>query len=1074
MTRLLAILSAALICAVVPASAQMSSISMTNTHKSPIGIVGKKSNAIVLGDTKSTTKTHALDKMIPGRQHRMAAPQTTLTARGFGFLEGPDGTTWTFKQDNTDGEAYAYSGSSVTVYDADNVEKGSFTVEIPEGMRINQIEPYGLVTNKLFDKNSSTYEVVVYLHEVGNADNGYKGTDHLWIYNLNGEKVAEFLGDGMVVDASPNDWTLYQRLVVAVNDDTSNNVNINIYKNPGWNDDSAVLEHTFTLDRSLIEYTDGPFLNFANVDDRPYYVLAHYDKSFVEYDEDGNQILDEETGLPYFTEDKHFIIEAYDKNYEQVANISVPCEPSSEDYFTRLVSFGTFSEHDLSRGFFTGDDKLNFIIMTEDANMLFEYNTSFVVYDQDGNIVKTIAESVGDYYNKMANIKGFDEQWIFLNGEGTGLYTVDLPSCISHDMPATIDDDKYSISTNIDRVPCKNDEGYQYIMALNEAKTDDTQTNVIASFAYLNPDFSLDHYVDINLGPLAQTFSPLVNFQGLDPYLFNTDCQHEFLFFSKLRDSDDPEQVGGHNTLFVANEKGDIVETFNLTPGNEKGDIWTASILNYGTLKQSLFVNYYNWDEDVNTMEYYSLPLVKFQAGGDGTPENPYLVSSAGDMKMINRNPAANYKVACDFDAYGTTVALDCEFSGILDGDNHTINNLDVSSFNYNGGLFSNIIGGTIKNLMLYAPVCDYNPVNQQAGLLCGFAIEAKINNIFVNNGRIKGEMPGTIVGTLVGMATSETEISECGITETTIMAPANTVGGIVGEMRTSATVNACAAYDNTFIIGGRETGGIAGVIGTGCKVTNCFFGGNVEGKANVGGIAGSCGVNGNRAVINHCVVDNANVITYTGVNAGGVTGFVDPCWGEQAPAGENVVVNDNVVNNVFVGIGYDFDGNICENGLDEATVNRIIGYSKINEPEDSKGNPAPADIRFKRNYDTGSEYEGSDDKGCYTHGSDDASTDGLYKTTTEVAQPSFWAAMNYAFGETLAEPWALDIDAVTPRLYFMDEEHKPSRIEHATMPTFNVKAQGIYNIAGQRISISDHTPAAKGIYIINGKKIIK
>lgn len=935
--------------------------------------------------------------------HKTPQADAVLNGKLFGFLDGTDGMMWHFVQENV-ADGYNYRKSVVTVYDAKNVQLGSFTVDVPAGMRVNQIEPFGLVTSKLFDTNSMSKEVVVYLHEVGSEANNYKGTDHLYVYSIGGGKVAEFVGDGMVVDASPNEWTTWQRFIVSHDNADGVHTDIDIYRAPSWGEDSAVLAKTIQVDTHCIEYTDGAFVNFFKVAGNPYTVVCHYDKSFVEYDENGNQVLDMDTYMPYFTANNSFILDVYDKNYSLVSSTKIPIVVSTDRYMVRMNSFGVLSDNDLSKGFFTGDDQFNFIIMNEDVTLTTDYVTSFDVYDQNGKRVRTIAEEVGGNYKRLSDINGKEEQWLFLDVYGASLYAVDLPSCTRTELPIMVDE--YSISFNIDRVPADNEAGLQYIMGVNEAATDETGKNVIAKFAYLNADFTPDHYVNINLGPLAQTFTPLVNNEGLDPYLFNTDDKREFLFFSKVRDSENGD-TEGHNVLFIANEDGVILETFNLEAGNEKGDIWTAMIMNYGTDNVALFVNYYDWDNDTNSMEFFNLPLVKFAAGGNGTADSPYLISSVGDLAQISKAPSANYRLACDFDAHGRSVALN-EFSGVLDGNGKTISNLDLTSTNDYGGLFGNTVGAKISNLTLLNPTATIKDDNLQFGLLSGFAINTKISNVTVKNATIDGTQAyATPVGVLVGMASSESVIEDCYIVDSRLTTRSRSVGGVAGEMRTGATITR-TAVSGTSIDAGGEVGLVTGIVGNGCVVSDCSVSGSeVKGNNFVGGVAGRCGVSSARGTIERCIVSatincptvgsDADVATYS---VGGVAGYVEPDWqkeGKGSIAGNVLYESSLVTSN---GERYD------------APCLRIAGATISNE------DPERTETCLANNYQKPFDVEGLNDASEYA---DASSVYGQVLDATSAPALDFWQTIGYKFDGDVDAPWTL-LEASRPYLYFENE----------------------------------------------------
>lgn len=1011
-----------------------------------------KASAAVIPSLKASATTAAsafpLHKASASMRHKVPA-DASIQAQSFGFLDGTDGMTWHFTQEN-ESEFYTYTKSTVTVYNSKRELEGSFTVEVPEGMAVNMIEPFGLVTTKLFDKNASTKEVLVYLHEMGNADNGYKGKDHLYAYTIGGGKVAEFEGDGMIVDASPNGWTLLQRLVVSHEDADGVNTDIDIYRAPSWGDDTAVLDKTFQYPTLNLTYIDGPIVNFYKIDNNPYIVISHYEKPFVEYDEDGNQVMDYETFMPHFTEDNSFVIETFDKNYNLVSSFSVPTNVHSDKYITRMNSFGVFGDKDFTRGFFSGDDKFNYVILNNDVTQTTEYVASYVVYDQDGRKVRTIAENVGDNFKKLADIKGKEDQWIFIDAEGTSIVMVDLPSCRKNALPERIDD--YGISFNIDRIPADNEAGYQYVMGVNEATTNETGTDVIAMFAYLNADFSTDHYVYINMGPLAQTFTPLLSKEGLDPYLFNTDDLHEFLFFSKVRD--DNEETGGHNALFIANDNGEIVETFNLAPGNEKGDIWSAMIMNYGSDSPSLFVNYYNWDEDTNTIEFYDMPLKKFAAGGDGSADNPYLISSVGDLAQVVKEPSASYRVAKNFDAYGYPVSME-SFSGELDGNGKTISNLDVTSDNYYGGLFGNAAGARIHDLTLDSPVGDVTDGNQQFGILSGFAISTAFDNIVIKDAVINNEHSYVSpLGVIAGMASAETTVSDCYIDNATVNSNSRVVGGAVGEMRTSSLV-ANTAVANSHLTANGELGAITGIIGTGCKVNDCSVSAT-ELTANnfLGGVAGRCGVSSSRGIIERCIVsatlncpllsDNADNVAECAV--GGIAGYVEPDW----QYGGQGMISGNVLYECWL--------KSLNSNFYHIPELRIVGCT-INDEDETR-----VETGLNQNYQKPFNLDGAAVETEYEANS----VYGKILNAGEVPAIDFWTGLGYQFGDSSVAPWNY---AENNRPYLYLETGSPiSGISTVTPAGKPAIMNGIYTVDGRRVA----NTSKSGLYIINGKKVIR
>ena len=100
-------------------------------------------------------------------------------------------------------------------------------------------------------------------------------------------------------------------------------------------------------------------------------------------------------------------------------------------------------------------------------------------------------------------------------------------------------------------------------------------------------------------------------------------------------------------------------------------------------------------------------------SGGAGTAENPYLISTAEDLVKLSAlslgESAADYngkhyKVTADIDMNGVAdfkgIGWGTHFSGVFDGDYHSVKNLTFSSNGF-AGFFNLANGATIKNFGL-------------------------------------------------------------------------------------------------------------------------------------------------------------------------------------------------------------------------------------------------------------------------------------------------------------------------------------------------------------------------------------
>lgn len=994
-------------------------------------------------------------------QQRLIEPQHQIKSSNFNFIDGPDGSTWYYTQDvqwaspEETGYTYTFASSHIQVFDSHHQLQGECDVEVPAGMVINSIEPYGRITKKLFDLNASTLEMTVSLHEI---TPDYSGRTYVWVYQLNGGKVQEFEGMGMIVDASANEWTTYQRFILSHdNDSVPNLTDIDFYRPASWGEEGPQLEHTISIESLLINYMDAPFFNFFNDGGKPYYVLSHYEKSFDKRDEEGNMVVDSLTFMPEFTEDNHFIIETYDRYFNEVSHITIPT--TAPDWAAiRMMGIGAFSDLDINRGLFTQDGQLNYIVMYEDATLQFETMLTYAIYDQQGDSIAILADSVGDFWNVLTPIRGVEDQMLFMTVSNEA-YLVDVPSLHRTPMPTTIDGHLGSV--NVDRYACADDpKGYRYVMAINEAVTDQTMTNVVSRYVHLTSDFKTLRNVDINLGPWAVNFTPLVNEQSLNPYLFNTDDQREYIFLTKIYD--EPGSPLLHNVLIIANDRGEIVESFNLEGGDPDGDIYSVSLLNYGSTSPQLFVCYYNWDEDVCTLRYFDLPFTSFTAGGEGTAENPYLISSVGDLQQMARNTNAHYRLANDFDAFGHSAAIQ-EFGGELDGAGHTISNLDVTSQHYYGGLLGAASGASVHDLTFSHPTAVITGKNENFGLLSGYATSCQFSDIVVSDLQVTSESAATPVGGLVGNAMAGTTLTSCLIDASSIQGH-NTVGGLVGEMRTGSLVSASAVLNST-VSGNREIGGLVGGVGMGSGVRDCYVADTkVRGNSSLGGLAGYSNgtmIDGNgghgsiaRNIVNKTIVRETADRHYALAT---IVGYLEPQWNNP-----EIVVSDNVDIDSYIDLS---DGALDAEQM--ASVHAIAGYSKDNEEPDRPGQVLKEE-GLSDNYVYITPETEMNSRTYYGGGDDANSTEGKLVSAEEIAAQTFWTSLGYLFGETAAAPWVYT-EGQTPVLYIAAGYHSPSSLPILSHDEVAPADGPLYNLYGQPAS-SD----ASGLLLQPGRKVYR
>ena len=288
-------------------------------------------------------------------------------------------------------------------------------------------------------------------------------------------------------------------------------------------------------------------------------------------------------------------------------------------------------------------------------------------------------------------------------------------------------------------------------------------------------------------------------------------------------------------------------------------------------------------------------------------------INSAEELKALAASTDAevlgkNYRLKKDIDLEGKKFSgigsSVHPFTGIFDGQNHTISNLVIMGSGEGTGFFNVILGATVKNLKLEkAEVTGKDNV----GALVGWAkVQLDKENMKDNVANLVGNCSasGTVsgvqrVGGLVGLNDGKTDkdtlfsISSSvnkGTFDGTVVGDYK-VGGLVGDnegtvtkgdvsgkveaaesARTAAMVggfvgdNAGSVYDgatSATVSGNNSVGGFAGI--SDGIVKNCYSTGNVKGSSNVGSFAGSISKAEN--------VIGAGTVTVTGDSLTGYAG---------------------------------------------------------------------------------------------------------------------------------------------------------------------------------------------------------
>ena len=242
-------------------------------------------------------------------------------------------------------------------------------------------------------------------------------------------------------------------------------------------------------------------------------------------------------------------------------------------------------------------------------------------------------------------------------------------------------------------------------------------------------------------------------------------------------------------------------------------------------------------------------------SGGNGTMDDPYLITSANDFKQLATevNGGNNYSntyfkipetvtetIELSTDDGYVPIGNDTnQFEGTFDGGNHTIN------LNLTGERLVGLFGEGEENSNL----CNIRTTGSVS--MTGYYAGGIVANMYGNVVNCHNEASVTgyyHVGGIVGISDNSKYIINCS-NSGAIVGNMN-VGGIVGNISTLKVINCL----NTGTVQGSSCGGIAGYSGLYSKIYNCINNGLVTKKSDgnyIGGLFGE--KNGNNDAFGNC-----------------------------------------------------------------------------------------------------------------------------------------------------------------------------------------------------------------------------
>jgi hypothetical protein len=295
---------------------------------------------------------------------------------------------------------------------------------------------------------------------------------------------------------------------------------------------------------------------------------------------------------------------------------------------------------------------------------------------------------------------------------------------------------------------------------------------------------------------------------------------------------------GGSVTV---NHGSDQTFTFTPNPGCEIEQVLIDGESNSQAVSSGSYI-FPNVTNNHSIAVSFRIQPISSYSGGDGSPGNPYLISTKADMVALSNavqngtTYAGNYFLLIN-DLVGAnslttsigTYDFNSFFQGIFDGGGHEI------ELNNAAGVFGYAVNATIRNLGVKGSVAFSMVTTAAAGSICGRATGTTISYCY-NLGSISTSSPYSSSGGI------------CGYSSSCVISNCYNLGNISASS---------PSYS--------YSGGICGYISS-SSISNCYNLGNISASSFYPFAGGICG-NSDKGSINNCFAANPVITAMNGNN---------------------------------------------------------------------------------------------------------------------------------------------------------------------------------------------------------------
>ncbi|MFR9166328.1 MAG: T9SS type A sorting domain-containing protein [Dysgonomonas sp.] len=290
-------------------------------------------------------------------------------------------------------------------------------------------------------------------------------------------------------------------------------------------------KHEIFVPGELQNMIDGGTFGLNTLDGKDYFLLAQYEKVFV----------DESFQL---TPDNFYILSLYDvdNNFSLRTELRIPIPDVSAESIPvyPMGSFGMFAgpEFDISKNIFNDDDKLEFLVAFAYLPVFGNTWYHYYVINEDGEVLKKYEKKAiqTDVTPMILNpIEGQDTQMAFIVADAEGNQSfemLDIESWTEGSSFPVILPNGDQITFMFNRVA--NGDSYDYIIGLaaNAVVKDADGTYYSMVKTYNKDTKEVTSEIKLNLGKIGiNNYQVMFDKNTLNPTFFDTDNEMEFLYY---------------------------------------------------------------------------------------------------------------------------------------------------------------------------------------------------------------------------------------------------------------------------------------------------------------------------------------------------------------------------------------------------------------------------------------------------------------------------------------------------------------------------------------------------------------